>query len=249
MSKWVIRLRVFIRHNRFLLGALCLWFLAGFCVFYFYFHVSLIEALLSCLYLRFHEDDVSVHFSFAYTTWGQAIVFGVVLGLLVQNVLDRQNPERWCRLTAQLMRNHFVIVGYSHLGSRLVQHLRQQGLPYVLIEKDRDRVDELLAAHEPVIVDDAREEDALQHASIAEAKAVIIASNNVETALLVTKKVRDTNKACGLIVRCFHDELAEVLEALGATHVISSSKTALEEIVRHLRSPMPPEPVASGHQS
>jgi voltage-gated potassium channel Kch len=218
-------------------------------VFYCYFRLGFIVALLSCLYLRFHENDVSAHFFFAYTTWGQAIVFGVVLGLLVQKVLDRQNPERWCRLMAQLMRNHFVIVGYSHLGSRLVRHLRQQGFPYVLIEKDRDKVDELLAAHEPVIVDDAREEDALQHASIAEAKAVIIASNNVETALLVTKKVRDTNKACGLIVRCFHDELAEVLEALGATHVISSSKTALEEIIRHLDSPTPPQPVASEHPS
>ena len=139
---------------------------------------------------------------------------------------------------AQLMRNHMVVVGFSHLGESLVQHFCQQNIPYVLIEKDREKVDELLRDHAPVIVDDAREHDALHDANVAEAKAVIIASNNVETALLVTKRVRDVNKRCVLIARCYHDDVTEILEALGTTHVISTTKTAIKEIVEVLKLPL-----------
>ncbi len=143
MPKSVIRLRVFLRQNKILLGVLCLWFVGGFFVFSHHFRLNPIEAFLSAFYLRFYEDDPSANFTFGYTIWGQAIILGVVLGLLVQNTLDRQNPERGCRLMAQLIRNHTVVIGYSHLGSRLVQHFRLQGSPYVLIEKDRDKIDDL----------------------------------------------------------------------------------------------------------
>ncbi len=234
MSKPMIRLRLFVRQNRFLLGALGVWFLAGFLVYSFWFRLGTVDALLSALYLRFHEADSSADFAFGYSMWGQALTLGVVLGLLVQNALDRQNPERGCRLMAQMMKGHTVVIGYSHLGKRLVQHFLKEGIPFVLIEKDREKIDELLRDHQPIVIDDAREPDALADANVKGAKAVIVASNNVETALLVTKRVRDLNKQCLLIVRCFHDELTEVLEALGANGVISSSKTAFEEIVKTL---------------
>ncbi|MBI2495841.1 MAG: NAD-binding protein [Candidatus Omnitrophica bacterium] len=234
MFKSVIRLRVFVRQNRVILGFFVLWFLFGFVAFAYGFKLSPIDALLSAFYLRVHEGDPSVHFAFAYSMWGQGIVFGVIFGLLVQNALDRYNPERGCRLMAQLMRNHIVVIGYSRLGDRLVQYFRREGVPYVLIEKDGDKVDELLREHEPVIVDDAREQDALEDANVGEAHIVIIASSNIETALLVTKRVRDMNKRCPLIVRCYYDDLAEVLEVLGATQVISDAKTAFEELMGHL---------------
>jgi CPA2 family monovalent cation:H+ antiporter-2 len=102
------------------------------------------------------------------------------------------------------------------------------------VEKDKDKVDELLRLGEPVIVDDAKEWDALADANVASAKKVVIASNNLETALIVTKRVRDINKGCTIITRCFQDEFVEVIETLGADEVISSSKNAFNELVKTL---------------
>ena len=62
------------------------------------------------------------------------------------------------------------------------------------------------------------------------ATAVIITSDNVETALLVTKRVRERNRDARIIVRCFQDDFAEILESLGASQVISTSRSAFEEI-------------------
>ena len=240
LSKCAVRVRVFLGQNRWLLGALVVWFAAGFAAFHWHYQLEADEALRSALYLRAHATDASADFSFGYTTWGQALVLGVVLGLVVQNLLDHQNPERWCRSMAQLLRDHVVVIGYSHLGQRLIKHFRERAVPYVLIEREAAAVDELLRAHEPVVVDDAREADALSDAGVASAKAVIVASNNEETALLVTKRVRDLNRRCPVIVRYFHDDVAEVLESLGASRVISSSKAAFEEVQRDLEHAAPP---------
>ena len=43
------------------------------------------------------------------------------------------------------------------------------------------------------------------------------------------------NKTCRIIARCFQDEFVEILESLGATEVISSSKNAFENIVIRMR--------------
>ena len=138
-------------------------------------------------------------------------------------------------MIAGQMRNHTVVVGYTHLGERLVTFFREKKVPYCLIEKDKEKVDELLRLGEPVIVDDAREMDALNDANVFSAKTVILASNNLETTLIVTKRVRQGNKECRIITRCFQDEFAEIIEFLGANDVISSSKNAFDNIVEKLK--------------
>jgi len=104
----------------------------------------------------------------------------------------------------------------------------------VLIEKDSLAVDDLLRAGEPVIVDDAKQESTLLDAGVERARLIVITSNVIETALLVTKRARDHNKKANIIVRCYLDEFTEILESLGANEVISSSKSAFNEIAMHV---------------
>lgn len=138
-------------------------------------------------------------------------------------------------MIAKEMQNHFVVVGYSHLGERLISYFKEKKIPYCLIEKDKEKVDELLREGQPIIIDDAKEFDTLDDVNIDKAKAVIVASNNLETALIVTKRSRQVNKDCIIITRCFQDEFVEILEALGANEVISSSKNAFEDIIQKLK--------------
>jgi Trk K+ transport system NAD-binding subunit len=132
------------------------------------------------------------------------------------------------------MKDHVIVVGHGHLGGHLVDHLRQSARPYVLIERDSTVVDDLVRAGEPVVVDDARQESTLLDAGVERANLVVITANNIETALLVTKRVRDRNKKATVVVRCYLDEFTEILESLGANEVISSSKSAFNEIAARI---------------
>ena len=137
-------------------------------------------------------------------------------------------------MLASEMKDHVIVVGHSHLGARLVAHLRKSARAYVLIDKDPAAVDNLVRAGEPVVVDDAKQESTLLDAGVDRANLVVITSNNIETALLVTKRARERNKKAAIVVRCYLDEFTEILESLGANEVISSSKSAFNEIATHI---------------
>jgi hypothetical protein len=221
-----IKIKIIVKDNKTVLTLLFTWFSVGFLVFRFSYGFSICDALRASLFFKEVDGD----FSSAYNTWTQGVIFGVTFSLLFQNILEKYNPERSCRMLAKEMRDHIIIIGHSHLGRRLALSFKEHSIPFCVIEKDADQVDELLRAGDAVIVDDAREEDALEDANADKAKAVLIASNNLETALLVTKRVRDRNKSCLIIARCYQDDFVEILETLGANLVISSSKNAFEDI-------------------
>jgi Trk K+ transport system NAD-binding subunit len=132
------------------------------------------------------------------------------------------------------LRNHVIVVGYTHLGARIVEHLRDAGLAYVLVDRDPAVVDDLVRLGEPVVVDNAKQDSTLVDAGIQHPRTVVVATNNVETALLVTKKGREKNANAHIIVRCYMDDFAEILATLGANEVISSSKSAFEGIAPRL---------------
>jgi len=222
----LVRVRVFFRRCRWGLALMALWFAFGTLAFRVVEGPPWRAALLSAFYLGRQRS----WFWDLYSFWGQCVLFGIVVSIFLLQAVQQYNPQEACRMVAREMRDHVVVVGHTHLGARVVEHLRQKGRPFVVIERDASTVDHLLRAGEPVIVDNAKETTTLEEAGVRHAKAVIITSDNVETALLVTKRVRERNSEARIIVRCFQDDFAEILESLGATQVISTSRSAFEEI-------------------
>jgi hypothetical protein len=225
-----IRLRIFLRQCRWGFVLIALWFSLGTFGFYHWEHLPLGEAFLNAIYLREHRDM----FWDLYSFWGQCVLFGIVISIFILQAFQRYNPMEGCRMLAKEMHNHVIVVGYTHLGARITEHLRKHSRPYVLIDREAASVDDLIREGEPVIVDDAKQESTLLDAGIERARLVVITSNAIETALLVTKRARDRNKKAQIIVRCYLDEFTEILETLGANEVISSSKSAFAGISAHL---------------
>ena len=225
-----IRIALFLRQSRWGFALLALWFFLGTISFYHWEHLPLREALLSAVYFRFPPGPLSDLYSF----WGQCVLFGIIVSIFILQALQRYNPQEGSRMLASEMRNHVIVVGRGHLGSHLVDHLRKSACPYVLIEKDSTVVDDLVRAGEPVVVDDAKQESTLIDAGVDHAHLIVITTNNIEAALLVTKRARDRNKKAAIVVRCYLDEFTEILESLGANDVISSSKSAFNEIAARL---------------
>lgn len=227
-----VRTRIFFRHCRWALLLMAAWFAFGTLAFRGVDGLPFPAALTSALYLGRQRS----WFWDLYSFWGQCVLFGIVVSVFLLQSAQQYNPQEGCRMVAREMRDHVIVVGHTHLGARIVEDLRERKRPYVVIEKDATAVDHLVRAGEPVIVDNAREATTLEEAGVRHAKVVIVTSDNVETALLVTKRARERNPDAQIIVRCFQDDFVEILESLGASQVISTSKSALLEIEERLRS-------------
>ena len=225
-----IRVKLFLRQARWGFALIAAWFLLGMLIFRHAGGLSYHDAILNAVYLEKSAGTLWELYSF----WGQCVLFGIVISIFFLQALQRYNPQEGCRMLAGEIKNHVIVIGYTHLGARIVQHLREGRLPYVLVEQDPTVVDDLVRGGEPVIVDNAKQDSTLLDAGITHARTVIVATNNVETALLVTKKAREKNPKAHIIVRCYVDDFAEILETLGANEVISSSKSAFEGIAPRL---------------
>lgn len=231
LKKTRIKLAILLKQNRIPLAILLGWFGLGFLV-----HMTLglgiRGSLSSAFYLSFPDND----FSRAYEKWGTAVVLGMVFAFIFQSFLERYNPKEGCHLLAKEMRNHTVVIGYSHMGARLVNNFIEKKSPYVIVEDNDRLVAKLIERGEPVITEDPKEMNTLVEAGVPKARAVVIALDKTGDTVIITKRVRDLNKGCKLIVRYFEDDMAEVIEALGATEVVSSSKSAVRDILAKLES-------------
>ncbi|MBU6486351.1 MAG: cation:proton antiporter [Burkholderiales bacterium] len=167
----------------------------------------------------------------------QAILAAMLLSMLaapflIQNadrIVLRLSSTEWMqqsllmtRIATQSLRQnaHVIICGYGRAGQNLARMLEHEGLPYVALDLDPDRVTAAAAAGESVVFGDAARRESLVSAGIHRAAAVAITYANTPSALRVLHHVHELEPALPVIVRTVDDADLEKLLAAGATEVI-----------------------------
>ncbi|CAB3692620.1 cation:proton antiporter domain-containing protein [Trinickia soli] len=171
------------------------------------------------------------------TTLLQAILAAMLLSMLaapflIQNadrIVLRLSSTEWMqqsllmtRIATQSLRQnaHVIICGYGRAGQNLARMLEHEGLPYVALDLDPDRVTAAAAAGESVVFGDAARRESLVAAGIHRAAAVAVTYANTPSALRVLHHVHELEPALPVIVRTVDDADLEKLLAAGATEVI-----------------------------
>jgi CPA2 family monovalent cation:H+ antiporter-2 len=167
----------------------------------------------------------------------QAILAAMLLSMLaapfmIQNadrIVLRLSSTEWMQQSLQMTRiatqslrqhSHVIICGYGRAGQNLARMLEHEGLSYVALDLDPDRVAAAAAAGESVVFGDAARRESLVSAGIHRAAAVAITYANTPSALRVLHNVHELEPALPVIVRTVDDADLEKLLAAGATEVI-----------------------------
>jgi voltage-gated potassium channel Kch len=156
-----------------------------------------------------------------------------IFGFLVNALLERFNPVLTARRLAKGRRNHTIVIGYQHLGIRMISYLKSKHRPFVLIDFKEEVVNALIESGEPVIIGDATETSILKLANVKKAKEVFILVNNVRSSIITSEKVRELNKTCKIYVRLYEQDFSDYLKSppLNA-NVFATSNWALDAIRR-----------------
>ena len=115
---------------------------------------------------------------------------------------------------------HIIICGYGRCGQNLAHMLEQEGIPYIALDLDPDRVRQAAAAGDSVVFGDAARLPALIAAGLARASAVVITYLEVPSAMKVLSHIREHAPHVPVIVRTQDDHDLEVLRQAGATEVV-----------------------------
>jgi Trk K+ transport system NAD-binding subunit len=225
LQKGVARVRLLVRQNRLAIGFLIAWFGVSFAVF-----LALGRAPLDAAQIvAFARTDPSGYGTF-YRNFSDMVVFGALMGILFSEAGRKYKPEETSRLFAARASGHVILVGYTHLAERLRELFVERGVPVVVVEKDRAKVDALVRAEEPVVIASGRQAEDLEAAGIGRAKMVVAAMEEIETAAIVASRVRHANKECALLVRCYDDDVGAVLAKTYHARIVSTSKLAAEHV-------------------
>jgi monovalent cation:H+ antiporter-2, CPA2 family len=115
---------------------------------------------------------------------------------------------------------HVIICGYGRCGQNLARMLEREGIPYIALDLDPDRVRQAAAAGDSVVFGDAARLQALAAAGLARASAVVITYLDVAGAMKVLAITRGHAPQVPVIVRTQDDLDLEKLQAAGATEVV-----------------------------
>jgi len=115
---------------------------------------------------------------------------------------------------------HVIICGYGRCGQNLARILEQEGIPYIALDLDPDRVRQAAAAGDSVVFGDASRLQALVAAGLARASAVVVTYVDVAGAMKVLAHAHDHAPQVPVIVRTQDDRNLEQLQAAGATEVV-----------------------------
>jgi len=132
---------------------------------------------------------------------------------------------------------HVVICGYGRTGSRIAEFLDIEGVPFIALDVDPQRIAEARARGINVVFGNADRPEVLQAAGVSRARAVVISYPDAHSAERVVRIVRGTQPAIPIVVRTSDDKDVARLKAAGATEVIpevleSSLLIAAETLVQ-----------------
>jgi CPA2 family monovalent cation:H+ antiporter-2 len=115
---------------------------------------------------------------------------------------------------------HVVILGYGRNGQRLARLLDAEGVRYVALDLDPERVREAALAGDTVVFADCSRRDALTAAGLSRAAAVVITFADADASIRVLANIHALNPSIPVIVRAREESEIERLHAAGASEVV-----------------------------
>ncbi|MGD9833472.1 MAG: YbaL family putative K(+) efflux transporter [Piscinibacter sp.] len=138
-----------------------------------------------------------------------------------------------------------VLVGHGRVGKRISQALREAGMACVVIDENRERVEEVRAQGLPAVIGDAAEPAALIQAHIAEAALLVIAVPDALGARRMIETARTLNAQVQVAVRSQHGDEARWLATEGGARVFVGEEELAQAMVRHTLATMQSVPTTT----
>jgi voltage-gated potassium channel Kch len=153
------------------------------------------------------------------------LLVGTTLEILAERSREAYRLARW----RKRLKEHTIVCGYGVKGRSAVQTLFRKGTnpdQIVVIEPDPEA--RALAAADGIaaIAGGADRQDVLLEAGVREARALIVAPDRDDTAVLVTLTARELNAEATIVAAVREEENVHLLHQSGADAVITSSGAA-----------------------
>ncbi|CEO16692.1 Glutathione-regulated potassium-efflux system protein KefC [Rickettsia monacensis] len=148
------------------------------------------------------------------------------LGKKIAEKVDKgldKTPTQMIELGARDLTNHIIIAGLGNTGKMVARVLEAEGISYVILDLDDDRVKEELSNGLPVFKGDVSQADTLKALGTERAFAIILTMNNQVTIKKSLKTISGNYQDIPVVVKLKNLKNAREFYDLGATTIIPES--------------------------
>jgi CPA2 family monovalent cation:H+ antiporter-2 len=181
-----------------------------------------LQPVLAALVLSLMLAPLIVHFSEP-----------IVLRLVASEWLQRSMQLTQIAARSMGTEKHAILCGYGRTGQYLARFLEQEGVTYIALDLDPERVSEAANAGESVVYGDATRREALLAAGLSRASVVIVTFSARADTLRTLHRVRELAAGVPVVVRAREDDAAEQLFAAGAAEVVPEALESSVMLATH----------------
>jgi voltage-gated potassium channel Kch len=173
----------------------------------------------------------------AFGCTGMIFLSGALVQFMTLNPLQQLLGGRRVQSEVDKLDNHIIVCGYGRIGVELAKALKDGRAPYVVVEREEQRVAQARDAGHPCLQGDATNESTLLDAGIARARALASVLPNDAANVFITLSARSLNSTIEIIARGDAVSTERKLVHAGANKVVLPTHIGAERIAEILLFP------------
>lgn len=174
------------------------------------------------------------------------ILFGVcmlllAIGAMTQTIIELEFSRFFARRRTKRMieslKNHFIICGFGRVGRGAADELQRTGVPFIVLERNEDRVDRAMRAGMLGTLGDATLDANLREVGIDRAKGLIAALSSDADNLYLVLSAKTLNPKLQISSRVLEEEAEAKMRRAGADTVLAPYRITGSRLAQAILKP------------
>jgi voltage-gated potassium channel len=147
--------------------------------------------------------------------------FTLAAATIVEGGLQHRFEDRRRMRMIEDLHDHFILCGSGRIGSTIAAELRREGVPFVVVDRDPDRLANVLARGDLGVEADASREEVLKQVGIDRARGLIAAVGTDAENVYTVLTARVLKPDLFIVARAETEDAGRKLMRAGANRVVS----------------------------
>lgn len=183
------------------------------------------------------EKKIFTMFVIIAGTSSAVYIVGGVVEILTQGDIQKALAVRRTTKVIQALHQHILICGFGRIGQMMAQQLTELKTPFLVIERDPERLSQAAALGYLTYCGDATSAEVLVNVGIYRARSLATVLPSDPVNVLVTLTARNLNPQLLILSRGESPTTENKLRLAGANHVVMPTQTGAVQIANLITRP------------
>ena len=184
-----------------------------------------------------HAGRVFNSFLILFGVTAMFLAVGAMTQTIIEIELQDQYGKRRKKRMIENLHDHFIVCGFGRVGRNACSEFQRAHAPFLVIDRNEQRVQKAAAAGMLAIVADAIQDDSLRQAGVLRARGLIAALPSDAENLFIILSAKTLNPTLTIVTRVSEDEAGEKLRRAGADTVLTPYTMAGRQLADALLRP------------